>query len=65
MDGSREKKNITSLLEGAKSVLSVGFTYNSSQNNDNRIFKVGKFGQGEDYHKVIGKKLKNIANGLT
>ena len=51
-----KRKNISSLLPGAKSVLSVGFSYISSQNNskiNNEIFKVGKFSQGEDYHKVI------------
>ena len=31
---SEKRKNIESLLEGAKSVLSVGFTYISSQNKN-------------------------------
>ena len=60
MEAERRKK-IGSLLEGAKSVLSVGFNYISSQENNNKHFKVGKFSQGDDYHKVIYKKLKNIA----
>ncbi len=64
MEAERRKK-IDSLLEGAKSVLSVGFKYISSQNNNNdKIFKVGKFGQGEDYHKVIYKKLKKIGKWI-
>ena len=43
---SEKRKNISSLLEGAKSVLSVGFTYISSQNNDkNQLLKIGKFSQ--------------------
>jgi len=51
---AERRKNIRSLLEGAKSVLSVGFTYISSQNNNtDKIFKVGKFSQGEDYHKIF------------
>jgi len=57
---AERRKNINSLLEGAKSVLSVGFKYISSQNNKKNVLKVGKFGQGDDYHKVIHKKLKNI-----
>ena len=62
---AERRKNISSLLEGAKSVLSVGFSYTNSQNNnENKIFKVGKFSQGEDYHKVIYKKLKNIGNWI-
>ena len=62
---AERRKNISSLLDGAKSVLSVGFTYNNSQNNNkNNILKVGKFGQGEDYHKVIYNKLRNIGKWI-
>ena len=62
---AERRKNISSLFEGAKSVLSVGFTYTHSQNNtDNKTLKVGKFSQGEDYHKVIYKKLKNIGKWI-
>ncbi len=62
---SERRKNIYSLLDGAKSVLSVGFTYISSEsNNKDKILKVGKFSQGEDYHKVIYKKLKNIGKWI-
>ena len=60
---AERRKDIRSLLVGAKSVLSVGFNYLSSQKNNN-LLKVGKFGQGEDYHKVISKKLKNIGNWI-
>ena len=62
---AERRKNINTLLEGAKSVLSVGFTYISSQNNNkDKIFKIGKFSQGKDYHKVIFKKLKNIGKWI-
>ena len=64
---AERRKNIGSLLEGAKSVLSVGFNYLSKEtntNNKNKIFKVGKFCQGEDYHKVIYKKLKKIGKWI-
>ena len=62
---AERRKNISSLLEGAKSVLSVGYSYINSQNNtENKIFKVGKFSQGQDYHKVINKKLKNIGKWI-
>ena len=61
---AERKKNIDKLLKGAKSVLSVGFNYLSSQNNNNKTLKIGKFSQGEDYHKVIYKKLKNIGDWL-
>ena len=62
---AEKRKDIGSLLEGAKSVLSVGFKYINSQNiNHNQIFKVAKFGQGEDYHRIIYKKLKNIGKWI-
>ena len=62
---AEKRKNIGSLLEEAKSVLSVGFTYISSQNkNKDKSFKVGKFSQGEDYHKIIYKKLKNVGRWI-
>ncbi len=60
---AERRKSIESLLEGAKSVLSVGFTYINSQNN-NKFFKVGRYGQGDDYHKVIQNKLKNIGKWI-
>ena len=60
---AERRKNITSLLKDAKSVLSVGFTYINSDINYN-LFKVGKFSQGDDYHKVIYKKLKNIGKWI-
>jgi len=66
---AERRKNINTLLEGAKSVLSVGLAYINSQNNNNnskkdKILKIGKFCQGEDYHKVIYKKLKNIGKWI-
>jgi len=62
---TERRKNIGSLLEDAKSVLSVGFTYITSKNNyTNSLFKVAKFSQGEDYHKVIYKKLKKIGKWI-
>jgi len=60
---AKRRKNISSLLENAKSVLCVGFKYICSETNNNH-FKVGKFSQGEDYHKVIYKKLKNIGKWI-
>ncbi len=61
---AEKRKNIELLLEGAKSVLCVGFTYHNSNNKKNKTLKIGKFSQGEDYHKVIYKKLKNIGRWI-
>jgi len=60
---AERRQDINSLLEDAKSVLSVGYAYINSEKTNN-IFKVGKFSQGEDYHKVIYKKLKNIGKWI-
>jgi len=60
---AEKRKNIIFLLEDAKCVLSVGFNYFNSHNNNN-VLKVGKFGQGEDYHRIIYKKLKNIGKWI-
>ena len=62
---AERRKDITSLLKGAKSILSVGFTYINSQNNTkDQNLKVAKFSQGADYHKIIYKKLKNIGKWI-
>ena len=61
---AEKRKNIELLLSGAQSVLSVGFNYLSKNHTNNRLFKIGKFGQGEDYHKIIYKKLKNIGKWI-
>ena len=62
---AERRKDISSLLKGAKSILSVGFTYINSQNNTKeKNLKVAKFSQGEDYHKIIYKKLKNIGRWI-
>ncbi len=59
-----ERKNIELLLEGAKSVLAVGYNYYSHQGSINQKFKIARFGQGKDYHKVLKKKLKNIGRWI-
>ena len=58
------RKNIESLLIGAKSVLTVGFNYLSEEHKQNTKFKIGKFGLGEDYHKVIYRKLKSLGRWI-
>ena len=59
-----ERKNIELLLKGAKSVLSVGYNYYSKSNSKNENFKIARFSQGDDYHKLIKGKLKNIGKWI-
>ncbi len=61
---AEKRKDIKSLLNEAKSVLTVGFNYLSEEHKENTKFKVGKFGQGEDYHKIINNKLKKIGKWI-
>ena len=61
---AERRKNIESLLEGAKSILTVGFNYLSEKNKEKTRFKIAKYGQGEDYHKVIFRKLKKIGKWI-
>ena len=61
---AERRKDIKSLLNEAKSVLTVGFNYLSEEHKENAKFKVGKFGQGEDYHKLINKKLEKIGKWI-
>ena len=61
---AEKRKNIGSLFEDAKSVLSVGFAYSHSEIKNDSFLKVAKFSQGEDYHKVIYKKLKMIGKWI-
>jgi len=45
-------------------LLETAFSIKCLKNNNNNFLKVAKFGQGEDYHKVIRKKLKNIGKWI-
>ena len=59
-----KRKNINLILDGAKSVLAVGYNYLSEKSIKRNKFKIAKFGQGKDYHKLINKKLKNIGKWI-
>ena len=61
---TEKRKNINLILDGAKSVLAVGYNYLSETSVKNNNLKIAKFGQGHDYHKVIKKKLKNIGRWI-
>ena len=62
---AERRKNIELLLKGAKSVLTVGFNYiNTKHSQKNSLYKVAKFAQGEDYHKIIYKKLRRVGKWI-
>tara|TARA_B100000963_G_scaffold257433_1_gene225859 strand:+ start:1695 stop:2624 length:930 start_codon:yes stop_codon:yes gene_type:complete len=61
---AERRKDINSILNGAQSVLAVGYNYLSKTTVKSNRFKIAKFGQGDDYHKVIKKKLNNIGKWI-
>ncbi|MEN1783575.1 MAG: tRNA epoxyqueuosine(34) reductase QueG [Bacteroidota bacterium] len=50
----------TKLVEGSKSVVSLLLNYYPSQEQNSESYKLSKYAYGEDYHKVIKKKLKAL-----
>ncbi len=55
---------IESLLEGVKSVLSVGLNYYVKKQKKPSALSIARYAWGKDYHKVIEQRLKRIANWL-
>ena len=53
------------LVEGAKSVISLGLNYYSeAQQSDPDAPKISMYAYGEDYHSVIKAKLKTLLNNM-
>ncbi len=59
-----KRKNIESLLEGVSSVLAVGLNYYIDQKPKNNALLIGRYAWGQDYHKVIEKRLKKVGRWL-
>ncbi len=57
-----KRKNINTLLKDAKSALVVGLNYFTDQKIKNKDeLLIARYAWGNDYHKVIEKRLKKIA----
>jgi epoxyqueuosine reductase len=54
----------TLLVPGAKSVVSLMLNYYPEEQQPEGIPKISKYAYGEDYHKVIKRKLKEFINTL-
>lgn len=52
------------LLPGAKSVISLAYNYYTKQTQTSGSFKVSKYAYGKDYHKVMKRKMKQLANEI-
>ena len=58
-----ERKNIFKYFPEVKSVISFGYNYYSSHNEDNtkdKNYKISKYAQGEDYHIIVKEKLYEV-----
>ena len=55
------RKNIENMLEGVQSVLAVGLNYYVDTDRAPTDISIARYGWGKDYHKIIEKKLKKIA----
>ena len=61
---SPRRKNVEHMLKGVQSVLAVGLNYYVETDKDQKEVSIARYGWGEDYHKVIERKLKKIAQFL-
>ena len=50
----------TKIVEGAKSVISLTYTYYTEKTCKDSNFKISKYAYGNDYHFVIKNKLKDL-----
>ena len=61
---SPRRKDIEHMLQGVQSVLAVGLNYYIDTERAPTDISIARYGWGNDYHKVIEKKLKKIATFL-
>ncbi len=61
---AKRRKNIETLLDGVQSVLAVGLNYFVDVEKRPKDLLIARYGWGKDYHKLIEKKLKNVAKFL-
>ena len=52
------------LVEGAKSVISVLYSYNTDEKPDRDDIKIAKYALGRDYHYVLKDKLNQMLEGI-
>ncbi|NNF21469.1 MAG: tRNA epoxyqueuosine(34) reductase QueG [Saprospiraceae bacterium] len=52
------------LMEGCKSVICFMYNYYTSETQDESVAQISIYAHGRDYHKVIKKKLKELAKSI-
>lgn len=63
---SAKRQDIRQVLPGARSIICVALNYYTGHQrpNDNQSAKISRYGWGRDYHRVLTKKLKQLATWL-
>ena len=66
-DRVRKANRPESLLEGAKSVVSLAVSYNTGEPEEEGALrgKVARYAWGEDYHELLKPRLRRFADALT
>lgn len=65
MDKIERRSDLTKILPGAKSVICLALNYNYPQDPlKPDSIRVARYAYGRDYHKTIGKKLKQLVKFL-
>ena len=61
-----KRANIRALMPEVRSLISVALNYYTphQHSDDPKIAKISRYGWGRDYHKVMGKKLKELSNWM-
>ncbi|MFA7685195.1 MAG: tRNA epoxyqueuosine(34) reductase QueG [Candidatus Gracilibacteria bacterium] len=61
LEKTTPRKDLSKILEEAKTVISLGMNYYYEQKPLKKGFgRVARYAYGRDYHKIIGKKLKEL-----
>ena len=58
------RKRIETLLDGVQSLMAVGLNYYVDKEKDPEALSIARYGWGNDYHKVMEKRLKRIGKWL-
>ena len=56
--------DLSLLVEGAKSVISVLYSYNTDESPDSSDFRIAKYALGRDYHFVLKEKLNQMLDEI-
>ena len=54
------RSDLRMLVDGAKSVISVLYSYNTDEQPDSTDFRIAKYALGRDYHYVLKEKLNQM-----